>query len=137
MAATRPDGVVLYYLATPLFGVADLAFHAPLRVAAVMPPEWRVAYYGGVFLAGVLCLVRPRATPWVGMLESSGNLLILLLGILLPVWNTALAVGGGAPLAPVLTGWSLGNAALAGSALTLSFHRHQAQALGGKVRRDR
>lgn len=83
----KPDSVVLYYLATPAFAVADLGFHGPFRVSQVLPPEARTAYYAGLFGLGLLCLSRRGATPWVGTLESSGNLLILLLGILLPIWN--------------------------------------------------
>jgi len=124
----RPDNVVLYYLATPLFAVADLTFHAPVRVSAVLPGDARVAYYGAVFFLGVLCLVRAGATPWVGMLESSANLLILLLGILLPVWNLPMAVLEGGSLDAGLSGWSLGNALVAGVALITSFHRHRAAA---------
>ena len=129
MPSTRPDGVVLYYLATPLFGVADLVFHAPLRVSAVLPPGSRVAYYAAVFLAGLLCLRRAGATPWVGMLESSGNLLILLLSILLPIWNLPDLLMQGAPVSSGFSEWSVVNALLSGGALTVSFHRHREGAM--------
>lgn len=128
MTSQRPDTVVLYYLATPLFGVADLGFDVPVRLSTVLPHNARLAYYAAVFLLGVLCLLRRGATPWVGMLESSGNLLILLLGILLPVWNLPLAVAGGGAPDMGFSAWNLGNALVAGLALTMSFHGHQARA---------
>lgn len=131
MTSTRPDGVVLYYLATPLFGVADLVFHAPLRVAEVLPADARVVYYATVFLLGLVCLARPGATPWVGMLESSGNLLVLLLAILLPIWNLPDLVSGGAPVSTGFSAWSVVNALLSGGALTASFHRHRGRAWPG------
>jgi hypothetical protein len=132
----RPSGLVLYYLASPLFGVADLAFHAPLRVSLVLPVNARVGYYAAVFLLGVLCLLRPGATPWVGMVESAGNLLILMLGILLPIWSLASdpsTVAGGVV---GLNGWGAANALLAGGMLTLAFRSHHRQALARPARRS-
>ncbi|HSG08584.1 MAG TPA: hypothetical protein VLA36_09505 [Longimicrobiales bacterium] len=125
-----PDGVVLYYLATPLFGVADLVFHAPVRLSSVLPEDARLAYYAAVFFLGVICLLRSGATPWVGMLESSGNLLILLLAILLPIWNLPLILAEGGDAELGLTAWSLANALVCGTALTVSFHRHRADVAG-------
>ena len=120
-----------YYLATPAFAVADLGFGAPVRLAQVVPPGGRLAYYAAVFALGFLCVARPRAAPWIGMLESSANLLILLLGILLPIWSLSDAVLSGTPfVAGGLTPTGAVNALVSGGALTLSFRRNQATALG-------
>lgn len=119
-----------YYLATPAFAVADLGFGAPVRLAQVVPPGGRLAYYAAVFALGFLCVARPRSAPWIGMLESSTNLFILLLGILLPIWSLSDAVLSGVPLAAGLTPTGAVNALVSGGALTVSFRRHQAAALG-------
>lgn len=119
-----------YYLATPLFAVVDLAAGAPVRVSGVLPGWGRGAYYAVLLLLGFLCRARPAATPWVGMAESSVNIFLLLLGILLPVWSMTDAVLAGAPLRGGLTPAAAGNALLAGGALVMSFHRHKRAALG-------
>lgn len=129
---SAPGGARLvtgYYLATPLFAVADLAVAAPVRVAGVLTGGPRVGYFLAVFALGVLCRVRPGAAPWVGMAESSVNLLLLLLSILLPIWSLADPGAGAHPLPVGLTPAAAGNALLSGAALVLSFHRHQAAAL--------
>ncbi|MDP2956340.1 MAG: hypothetical protein Q8N53_07955 [Longimicrobiales bacterium] len=114
-----------YYLATPVFAVADLVFGVPVRVATVLPEISRLAYYSAAFALGLLCRARPVATPWVGILESTTNLLILFLSILLPIWGAADALTTGAPLAVSLTPLSAANAFISGSAMILSFRRSQ------------
>jgi len=114
-----------YYLATPLFAVADLGFGLPVRVATVLSPGSRVAWYAVVFALGLLCRARPSATPWVGILESSANLLVLLLSILLPIWSFPLDPMSGATGSVGLTSTGAANALLSGGALILSFHRSQ------------
>lgn len=122
--------VTRYYLATPLFAVADLGFGVPVRVATVLPEGGRLAYYGAAFALGFLCRARPGATPWVGMLESAANLTVLLLSILLPIWSLPDALATGAPLQAGLTPAAGANALLSGLALVASFHRNEAAALG-------
>lgn len=122
--------VVGYYLATPFFAAVDLAVGAPVRVSGVLPGGGRAAYYAVLLVLGLLCRARPGATPWVGMAESSVNLLLLLLGILLPIWSMTDAVLAGGPMAGGLTPATAANALLAGGALVVSFHRHQRAALG-------
>jgi hypothetical protein len=119
-----------YYLATPLFAVADLGFGLPVRVAGILPAPGRLAYYVAAFALGLACRARPLATPWVGMLESAANLTLLLLSILIPVWSLPDAVLSGAPLQAGLTPASAANALLSGGALVASFHRNEAAALG-------
>lgn len=120
-----------YYLATPIFAVVDAAAGAPVRVSGFLPGWGRAAYYAALLVLGLLCRARPAAAPWVGMAESSVNLLLLLLGILLPVWSMTDAVLAGGPMEGAgLTPLAAGNALLAGGALVVSFHRHQRAALG-------
>lgn len=123
--------VVGYYLATPVFAVADVGMGLPVRVADVLPLAPRLGYYGVVFALGLLCAARPRAVPWVGMGESVTNLVILLLSILLPIWSSFETVAAGGGMTGGLDASGAANALLSGTALVMSFHRHQATALGG------
>ena len=118
-----------YYLATPAFAVADLVFGVPVRVATVLPESSRLAYYAAAFALGLLCRARPGATPWVGMIESTTNLLILFLSILLPIWGAMDALATGAPPAVGPTPMSAANALISGSAMILSFRRSQDAAM--------
>lgn len=117
-----------YYLATPAFAVADVVFGAPIRVAGLSVPGHRMAYYAAAFALGIVCRLRPRSTPFIGMAESSTNLLLLLLGILMPIWSLPDAALAGAPLDVGLSGTELVNALLSGTALISSFHRSQSAA---------
>ncbi len=119
-----------YYLATPVFAVADLGFGLPVRVAAVLPDGTRLAYYGAAFALGLLCRARPAATPWVGMMESATNLLLLLLSILLPIWALAADPMLGSAAGVGLTPAGAANAMLSGGAMILSFRRSEAAMLG-------
>lgn len=133
-ALTLRRWVTGYYLATPLFAVADLGFGAAVRVPAVLPTSGRLAWYGAAFALGLLCRARPGTTPWVGMLESAGNLTLLLLSILLPVWSLPEAALSGAPLQGGLTPAAAANALLSGLVLVATFHRNEAAALGRRAR---
>ncbi len=131
---SRRDLVTLYYLATPLFALLDLGFGVPVRVAGLHDPEHRAIYYALVIVAGLACWVRPAASPWVGMLESVVNLFLLMLAVLLPIWSLPDALAAGGELPAPLTGLALGNVALSGTVLALSFQRYRRAALGARSR---
>lgn len=129
----RARALTTYYLVTPAFAVMDVAFHAPVRVAGLEAPEARWAYYVGLVALGFVCRARPAAAPWVGMGESAVNILLLILAVMVPIWSmpdTVLA--GGTPDGP-FDRVSMANVILSGGALVVSFHRHQAAALGGRA----
>lgn len=117
--------LTLYYLATPLFAAADIFLGEPVRVAALGAQGWRYAYYGVAFVLGLLCWARPRLAPLVGITESSVNLLLLLLSVLLPIWNLPgdVAAGGEAELG--FGAARVWNVAIVGAALILSFKRSE------------
>ena len=122
--------LLAFYLATPAFAVADLVFHLPLRVA--LPGDGaRLGYYAAVTLLGLLCWRHPRATPWVGMAESATNLVILMLGVLLPLWDApAVVAAGGALPGPELLLARVTNLAVGGAVMVVSFHRARASLVG-------
>ncbi len=127
----------LYYLATPLFAALDFGWDLPVRVAGLSVSWQRVAYYGVLVLLGVLCRARPTAGPWVGMAESSVNLFLLLLSILLPIWSMPEAVLAGETPEPLMGGVALANAVLAGFVLVASFQRSRMAAERGLRRGSR
>lgn len=94
-------------------------------MAALGPPEWRYGYYIVGFLLGILCHLRPRVAPAVGITESSVNLLLLFLSILLPIWNLPgeVAAGGSAELDFDMA--QVWNVAIVGTALVISIKRSE------------
>ena len=119
-----------YYLATPVFGVVDAVVGVNIRIAALPDPALRTAYYVFAFGCGLLCRWRPRLTPAVGMAESSLNVLLLVLSIMLPIWELTETVLTDAPF--VVPAVPLGNFILSGSVLVASFHLHHAALSGGR-----
>ena len=117
-----------YYLATPLFLLLDLVWHAPLRVAFIQSAGLRFAYYGFCFLCGLMMWRKPAIAAPLGMLECVINLLLIMLSILLPIWGAAdaLAAGGGLPEFGLAR---LFNVMLSGAMLVASFHARQAELL--------
>lgn len=114
-----------YYLLTPLFVLLDVAVHLPVRVAGLEEPTHRAAYYAVIFGLGLLCRWQPAVAPWVGMLESAGNLFLLVLSVLLPIWTLPEAVWSGGELTVGLDGPGMVNVVLSGGVLILAFHRHR------------
>lgn len=91
-----------YYLITPVFALIDWVLGAPIRASALDDPSVRVAWYAGSFALGLLMRAAPSITAWFALLESSANLLLLLLAVLLPIWNLLDTPGAeGAAFGPV------------------------------------
>ncbi len=79
--------IVWFYLATPLFALADAAGWGPLRAAGIPDVRVRWFYYGGLFLLGLLVRRFPAAALPTALVEGSLNLLLLLLSVLGPIWG--------------------------------------------------
>lgn len=122
---TRPEPatglLTAYYLGTPLFVVLDL-LGWPVRVAASPGGLTPWGWYAALVALGLLCWRRPRVAPLVGMLESSFNLTLLLLSVLLPIWDMPLNADG----PPLTFGPRRAlTVLLSGAALIVAFHRSQ------------
>jgi len=74
-----------YYYCTPLFVLADYLLGLDFRVSGLHAPAYRLGYYGFCVLCALLLWSRPRLSPLVGMGESSVNLAILMVSVMLPV----------------------------------------------------
>ena len=115
----------LFYLATPAFAAMDLALGVPARAAGIPSAGWRLAYYAMLMGCWWVCRFWPRGAPVVGLCESSVNLLLLLLSILLPVWSVGdqfVATGSTELVFGVGVWW---NVAISGPMLILSIKSNE------------
>ena len=124
--SNRASLFAVYYLATPLFVVADALLGVNIRIAALPDASSRGAYYLFAFACGILCRWRPRITPVVGILESSLNVLLLVLSVMLPLFELQETVFTDEPWVTPFSAMSLGNFILSGAVLVASFHLHMA-----------
>ncbi len=131
--ATSPGARLLeaFYLATPAFVAVDLVLGVPIRVAALASPGLRYAYYAFTMGCGVATHARPRIAPFVGLFESSINLLMLVLSIMLPIFALTDQVFADEALSLPFTPAMLGNVVISGTVLVASFHIHQGKILSG------
>lgn len=120
LARGGPGPFQAYYLLTPVFWVSDVLFHAPIRVAGIGPESWRWAYYAGLVAIGVACRLWPRSAPFLALVEGSGNLLLLILSVLLPIWDATLEPMAAAP---GIDGWAVANFVLVAPFTVLAIKR--------------
>ena len=86
-AVASRNVVTGYLLATPLFALLDFGLGVPLRVAGLDDPTHRGMYYAAVFGLGLVARTYPTTGPWIGIFESAGNILLLILAVMLPIWD--------------------------------------------------
>ena len=115
-----------YYYSTPLFILADSLLGLDFRISGLHVPGYRFAYYGFCMLCALLLWYRPRLSPLVGMGESSVNLTILMVSVMLPIMRPNLD-GNGAY--PGLQGMNLLNFLLTGGVLLAAFYTAQRRLL--------
>ena len=126
-----PRLIEAYYLATPLFFLVDIFLSFPIRVSALADPGLRYLYYAFALGCGVASRVRPKMGPYVGLAESSLNILLLVLSVMLPIAQLPDLVFAGESLPAPLSGLTLANFVLSGGILVVSFHVHQARLIQG------
>jgi hypothetical protein len=80
--------VAIYYWLTPAFWALDALLGANLRAAALEGHSgWKALYYLFCLGCGVLVWLRPAWTRLVGLTEASTNILILVLGAMVPYFQ--------------------------------------------------
>lgn len=84
--------LTFYYLASPLFLLGHGLFGWSIRVQFLEGGGWLWMYYGFCFAIGLAVRKWPRAGGLLGMLESSVNLLMLLLAVMVPVFRMGDAI---------------------------------------------
>ena len=119
-----------YYLASPLFFLLGLWWGVEVRVTFIPDPGPRFIYYVVLSGLGLLVHFRPSSAPWVALGESSLNLLLIILWILLPIYALSDGVmesgAIGVPYTPVQV---LVNGLLAGGFFLVGFYRAQGEIL--------
>ena len=115
-----------YYFSTPLFMLADSLLGLDFRISGLPVPGYRVVYYGFCMLCALLLWYRPRLAPLVGMGESSVNLTILMVSVMLPILQPDLD-GNGAYQG--LQGMNILNFILTGGILLAAFYTAQRRLL--------
>jgi hypothetical protein len=124
----------VYYLATPLFAVADWLGANVRAVGLDGHPGWRLAYYAFCTIAGVVLKVRPRWAAVVGLTEASVNLLLLVLSVFLPYYDAVASVAAGGTSIDLPFGLGfLANLIISGVVWATVFERHVHE-LGGTRR---
>ncbi|MBM2830175.1 MAG: hypothetical protein HW411_965 [Gammaproteobacteria bacterium] len=77
--------VKIYYYLTPLFFLLDYVWGQSFRIAGLSDPVHRYYYYGFCILCGLICYFKPVLSYLITMMESSINIFILVLGVMLPI----------------------------------------------------
>jgi hypothetical protein len=124
MGGSRARWIEAYYWTTLLFVVLDGVFGANVRAAGLAEhPDLRVAYYVLCLGCAVVVHVRPSVSGLVGLAESSGNLVVLILSILLPYWAVADAILADRPMvqSPIGVGHVV-NFVIAGTVWSILFY---------------
>jgi len=122
-----PRLITLFYLASPLFLVADVALGINVRTAVFGDSPLRFLYYAATFGCGVAGMRRPALAPLLGMAESGLNIVMLVLGLYLPIWRALDALEGvSASVAPPFGAGAVVNTVLSGAVLLASFYGNQA-----------
>jgi hypothetical protein len=115
-----------YYLASPLFFLFGLWWGMEIRVTFLPDPGVRFAYYVLLSGLGLLIHFKPGTAPWVALGESSFNLLLIMLWILVPIYGMDEMVADGGPVGlPYTPNQLLVNGLMAGSFFLLGFYRAQ------------
>jgi hypothetical protein len=116
--------ISFYYLATPLFAALDLWAGLPVRAVGLESAALRLGYYALAFALGFVMRARPVLAPALAMVESAGNLTLLMAAVLVPIWSLQETLDGGVAAALPAR---VANLALSGSVLVYSFYKGQAR----------
>ncbi len=77
-----------YYLATPIFVLVDIIYGTNIRVAALEQyPVLKYLYYILCMGCAVATRAIPRLSAVVALIESSVNILLLILGVFIPYYQ--------------------------------------------------
>jgi len=115
-----------YYLASPFFFLIGLWWGWEIRATFLPELRSRFLYYVVLSGLGLLTHFRPATGPWVALVESTLNLLLIMLWILLPIYampGELMAMGEvGIPYSAQEV---LVNGGLAGTFFLVGFYRAQ------------
>jgi len=114
--------VRLYYLATPVFLLAELFAGISIRVPYFLAaPSLRYLYYALCLACGAGCYLRPKATYRIAFAESTFNIILLFTGFFLSMWTVDFALDAGIPHIFTLKG--MAGFGIACTIWTISFYK--------------
>ncbi len=114
-----------YYLGTPVFAMIEIVtgwtfrLHLPGDLPAI-----RYAYYAVCFIAGVIIYTRPLWRDAIGLGESSVNIALLIISIMIGYYTALDAAIAGDPHGAVQPG-SMVNMVLSATIFAMSYFRHR------------
>jgi hypothetical protein len=113
----------VYYAATPIFVLLDLLWHWNIRTVGLESvPVLKYGYYVACTGCAVLGFLKPGLSAAIGLVESSTNLVALVLGVAVPIYVTMPQAIDGADIANPLTPFAVTNFVLTGSMLLVAFY---------------
>jgi hypothetical protein len=134
--ARSPGAIAWYYLATPVFVLMDFVWGVNIRVSALDDtPALKYAYYALCLAFGGVTSMRPGLSSVVGVVESSLNVLLLVLGMMLPYYRMLETIAAGKdvttnPYRPEM----FVNFFLSAAVWVTAFYRSEAKLFGGHSR---
>jgi hypothetical protein len=133
----RYDKFILsYYLATPVFLAVDVVLNWSFRASFLDSwPVLKYGYYLVCFLFGLGILGFPGSAATIGLLESVVNIVMLVLGVIVPIFDSIAVLADITPAAGVpVYRFSLVNFVLTGTMLLVSFYRNPLVRYGKELR---
>jgi hypothetical protein len=110
-----------YYYITPIFYLLDSTWGQVFRIAGFGDPIHRLYYYGFCLLCGMVCNLKSSSSALIAIFESSVNMLVLLLSVMIPIISVGNHIDGNLNSIG-LAGQRLFNFLLTGSILICSFY---------------
>ena len=120
----------VYYLATPVFFILHFIFDINLRISIPGAHDsWLYMYYALCFVAGFIAFNTVITGAVFSLIESTINILLLLLSVLMPIYNIGHVAGENGGIAFGLP--ELVHFFIAGSILLVSFYQNPLIAFQG------
>lgn len=132
MLLAQERWLAAYYVATPLFWLAEAALGIDLRLAYLESTGMRWLYVAVCTVAGLLIWRWRRLAPFWGLAESGANILLLCLALLAPIWQATQVVSSlhGGEMPAVLSTGRLINFLISGFVCLTSFRMAERELRG-------
>ena len=114
-----------YYLSTPVFAIMDIAWGINIRIPFLdYFPFLKYAYYTVAFACGIYTYKHPQRADIIGLLESSTNIGILVIGFMLTYYNLAFTMLEDTTFDNPFTVRAIINFSLSGFIFLISYYRN-------------
>ena len=115
----------LYYLTTPVFLIIDIVWGINIRIPFLNHLSFmKYTYYTIAFACGIYTYKHPQKADIVGLLESSINIGILVIGFMLTYYNLSFTMLDDTTFDNPFTVKAIINFSLSGSIFLISYYRN-------------